>query len=48
VLEAARGGRPFSVRELGVKVIDMAGMVLLPVVMLGVIVHAGVRAWVKR
>ena len=48
VLEAARGGRSFSVRELGVKVIDMAGMVLLPVVMLGVIVHAGVRAWVKR
>jgi Fe-S-cluster-containing dehydrogenase component len=46
--EAVKGGKPFSVRESGFKWIDLVGVVLLPLVVVFVIVHAGLRAVVKR
>ncbi len=45
--EAVKGGRPFSAREFGFKWIDLAGTILLPLVVLSVIVHAVLRV-VKR
>ena len=47
-LEAAKGGKGFSLREVGFKWIDLAGMVLLPLVLAFVIVHAGLRTWTKK
>jgi hypothetical protein len=46
--EAAKGGKPFSVRESGFKWIDLAGSILLPIALGFVAVHAGLRAVVKK
>jgi Fe-S-cluster-containing dehydrogenase component len=46
--EAVKSGKRFSVREFGFKWIDLVGMVLLPLVLVCVIVHAGLRAWTKK
>ncbi len=46
--EALKRGRVFSIGELGFKWIDLVGMVLLPLVLVCVMVHAGVRAWTKK
>jgi len=47
-LEAVKSGKGFSVRDFGFKWIDLVGMVLLPLVLVCVIVHAGLRAWTKK
>ncbi len=46
--DAVKGGRPFSAREFGFRWIDLAGTILLPLAVVCVIVHAGLRAVVKR
>jgi hypothetical protein len=42
-LGTARGGRPFSVREFGLKWIDLVGTILIPLALVFVGVHAVVR-----
>jgi hypothetical protein len=39
----AKGGRPVSAREFGIRWIDMIGTILLPVALVFVGVHAVVR-----
>ena len=46
--EMVKGGKPSSVRDVGFKWIDLVGVVLLPLVLAFVIVHAGLRAVGKR
>ncbi len=48
LLDAVKEGRPFSVREFGFRWIDLVAAILLPLVLLFVLVHAGLRAVVKR
>jgi ferredoxin len=47
-LGAAKGGRPFSAREFGLKWIDLAGAILLPLAVVSVVAHAVLRKVVKR
>ena len=46
--EAVKGSKGFSVRDFGFKWIDLVGVVLLPLVLVCMIVHAGLRAWTKK
>ena len=48
LLGAVKGGRWSSVRDFGFNWIDLVGTILVPVVMLGVVVHAAARAMTKR
>lgn len=43
-----KGGKPLSVRDIGFRWIDLVGVVLLPLVLIFVIFHAGLRTVVKR
>ena len=47
-LGAVKGGRPLSALELGLKWIDLAGTILLPLALVSVVVHAVLRKVVKR
>lgn len=48
IREKVKGKTPLSMRDFGFKWIDLLGTILLPVVLLGVVVHAALRAVVKR
>jgi Fe-S-cluster-containing dehydrogenase component len=43
-----KDGKPVSLRNIGFKWIDLVGVVLLPLVLICVILHAGLRTMVKR
>jgi len=45
---AVKGGRPFSTREFGFRWIDLAGAILVPLAVVGVVAHAVVRKVVQR
>jgi len=45
---ALKGGRPLSAREFGFKWIDLAGTILVPLAVVGVVAHAVLRKVVKR
>jgi Fe-S-cluster-containing dehydrogenase component len=47
-LSMVKGSRPFSIRELGFRWIDLIGAVLLPLALVFVAVHAVIRKVVKR
>ncbi len=46
--ERVEGGKPVSMRNIGFKWIDRVGVVLLPLVLIFVVLHAGVRSLLKR
>ncbi len=46
--EQVKDGKPLSVRNIGFKWIDLVGVVLLPLVLVFVILHAGLRTVMKR
>ena len=48
LINAVKGGRPLSLRELGVSWIDVVGTILLPLALVFVGVHAVMRKVVKR
>jgi len=45
---AVKGGRPLSAREFGFRWIDLAGSVLVPLAVVGVVAHAVLRKVVNR
>jgi Fe-S-cluster-containing dehydrogenase component len=45
---ALKGGRPLSAREFGFRWIDLAGTLLVPLAVVGVVAHAVLRKVVKR
>ena len=46
--EQVKGDKPVSTRDIGFRWIDLVGVVLLPLVLIFVILHAGLRTVVKR
>jgi ferredoxin len=45
---AVKGGRPLAAREFGFRWIDLAGTVLVPLAVVGVVAHAVLRKVVNR
>jgi hypothetical protein len=45
---SVKGGRPPSAREFGFRWIDLAGSILVPLAVVGVVAHAVLRKVVKE